>query len=173
MPEAPIDDPSACQKPWFDGSVSSAETTAPCQNHRGDEIPERPGCANKGIGLGMGLETDGKPCLNGGSRHVSEVDWDTSYAVRQIVEVLSRYQFLIMHDDTSTEIGGAPSSTRPSGLSNDCLIHFKFVTCDIGATSPAFARVRSPWRRRWSTPTSTRRTNWQISIVAAGKPNCI
>ena len=58
-------------------------------------------------------------------------------------------------------------------LTNDCLIHFKFVTCDIGATSPAFARVRSPWRRRWSTPTSTRRTNWQISIVAAGKPNCI
>jgi hypothetical protein len=36
--------------------------TDPCQTHRGDEFPERPGCANKR----MGLETDGKPFLNGG-----------------------------------------------------------------------------------------------------------
>jgi hypothetical protein len=34
----------------------------PCQTEQGDEYPERPGCANKG----MGLETDGKLCLNGG-----------------------------------------------------------------------------------------------------------
>jgi hypothetical protein len=32
-----------------------------CQTERRDGFPERPGCANKGIGL----ETDGKPCLNG------------------------------------------------------------------------------------------------------------
>jgi hypothetical protein len=38
-----------------------AGTTAKCQTHRGDEFPERPGCANKG----MSFETDGKLCLTG------------------------------------------------------------------------------------------------------------
>ena len=66
-----------------------------------------------GPNIGISLRRGAARVKTGGSRHVSEVDWDTSYAVRQIVEVLSRYQFLIMHDDTSTEIGEAPSSTRP------------------------------------------------------------
>ena len=34
---------------------------SPCQTHCGDEFPERPGCANKGVGL----DTDRNLCLNG------------------------------------------------------------------------------------------------------------
>jgi hypothetical protein len=40
----------------------AVNTAGVCQTKPRDEFPERPGCAIKG----MGLETDGKLCLNGG-----------------------------------------------------------------------------------------------------------